>query len=142
MLKTFAKNISNNYYWLLCFLFPCLSEGWLIALFGQGRDWNGWLGKIAFLHFLHFLHLISNNKCPNSLNKAGMRIYIRLASFGCYLILHRLNFFIAIFLFPIGIENTHFPPTCIDEGVDGGVGVAEPENENDPTFRKVHLHTI
>ena len=30
--------------------------------------------------------------------------------------------------------------TCIDEWVDGGVGVAEPENENDPTFRKVYLH--
>ena len=101
----------------------------------------GWV-RLHFCTFCTFLHLISNNKCPNSLNKAGMRIYIRLASFGCYSILHRLNFFIAIFLFPIGIENKHFPPTCIDEGVDGGVGVAEPENENDPTFGKVHLHRI
>ena len=61
---------------------------------------------------------------------------------SAFLEISGLNFFIAIFLFPIGIENTYFPPTCIDEGVDGGVGVAEPENENDPTFRKVHLHTI
>ena len=32
--------------------------------------------------------------------------------------------------------------TCIDKRIDGGVGVSEPEDENDPTFRKVHLHAM